>query len=182
LFSAPPGRKQPYRAPQAQNNQNASGNVIAGMHGAAFGASNAAFPRRISRDPPELWSQPQRSALTPLRNVKYSAHFRLRSGVVAKLAPFQSRSGRIADVRFGSKADIGLAPADVRYSPESRHRPRQRTQRVAGSRCARAGEALTTNSESARAVPATILKPGPVPDRGGPASSLPTCLRAIMTR
>jgi len=57
------------------------------MHGAAFGASNAAFPRRISRDPPELWSQLQRSALTPLRNVKYSAHFRLSSDVVAKLAP-----------------------------------------------------------------------------------------------
>jgi hypothetical protein len=27
----------------------------------------------------------------------------------------------VADVRFGSKADISLSPADVRFTPESRH-------------------------------------------------------------
>jgi hypothetical protein len=29
----------------------------------------------------------------------------------------------IANVRFGSKADIGLAAADVRFAPESGHGP-----------------------------------------------------------
>jgi hypothetical protein len=118
LFSAPPGRKQPYRAPQSQNNQNASGNVIAGMHGAAFGASIAAFPRRISRDPLELWSRLQRSAVTPLPNVKCSciSDSGQTSWAEQKKLLFhrdacalQSRSGLIADVRFVPKADIGLS-------------------------------------------------------------------------
>ena len=30
---------------------------------------------------------------------------------------------RTANVRFGSKADIGLAAADVRFTPKSGHRP-----------------------------------------------------------
>jgi hypothetical protein len=130
LFSAPPGRKQPYRAPQAQNNQNASGNVIAGMHGAAFGASIAAFPRRISRDPLELWSRLQRSAVTPLPNVKCSCIS--DSGQTSwaeqkkllfhrEACALQSRSGLIADVRFGSKADIEATAPDFRFTPKSRH-------------------------------------------------------------
>jgi hypothetical protein len=30
-------------------------------------------------------------------------------------------SGQRADVRFGSKADIGLASVDVRFTPKSGH-------------------------------------------------------------
>jgi hypothetical protein len=38
--SAPSGRKQPYRAPESQNNQNPRGNIMADMHRGPFDASN----------------------------------------------------------------------------------------------------------------------------------------------
>jgi multidrug transporter EmrE-like cation transporter len=45
-------------------------------------------------------------------------HFSTSSGIYGAV-----RNGKTADVRFGSKADIGLAAVDVRFTPESRHCP-----------------------------------------------------------
>jgi hypothetical protein len=44
------------------------------------------------------------------------------------------RNSKRADVRFGSKADIGLAAADVRFTPKSGHQRRQPSQ--GSHRCA----------------------------------------------
>jgi hypothetical protein len=45
-----------------------------------------------------------------------------RQGIVAaQIGPPEVVSCRLGDVRFGSKADIGGCPSDVRFTPKSGH-------------------------------------------------------------
>ena len=112
--SVPPRRKQPYRTPQSQNNQNPSGNIIASMHAGHSTHQIATFPRRAgvmtlscsvfyafprTRRPPDLLEGQVMSALGQKRTL--TRLFRMSA-----LPPKADMDWHDRDVRFVPKADI----------------------------------------------------------------------------
>ena len=68
--------------------------------------------------PQTILMNSRRSMVSPPPQVGAPKEYQIIDG---GLLPASHLKGRTAHVRFGSKADIGLAPADVRSSPKSGH-------------------------------------------------------------
>ena len=107
--SVPAWRKQPYRTPESQKNQNPSSNVIGSMHGGHSTHQIATFPRRAAA--PLLPHAPPNAPMAEgmqLVRIWQAAHIR----TIQPAITIYKRPEKMGDLRFGPDVYAGAPVGD----------------------------------------------------------------------